>query len=95
MTEFPSRQRFVEWLQSRSSTEAVAKHWTACSCPLCVFLRACGAFRPAVFGGTWAPDYVVPLEERLPIPDWARAFIAKVDMIEPRMVTASDCLAIV
>lgn len=92
MIEFPSRERFEQWLLRQPQDKVLADNWHSGNCPLCLLLKDHGVEHPAVRGyGEWSHNRLAGVQQRA-LPAWAKAFVYWVDKIKPRRVTAEDCL---
>jgi hypothetical protein len=104
VTDFPSRQEFVDWLKSKKPGEVVGVSGESCCCPLATFLSwRFGAFSsPEVFPDTEEAHYGEWQIDRLGrhigrLPAWANLFGASVDaawLSHSAKVTAATALYI-
>jgi hypothetical protein len=87
MQSFPTKEQFTLWLKTLDQDEVVSVDWTCSSCPIAIYLKNTGVDSAKVYPTSWFAEVGGGV-----LPDWAKDFVYWVDRINPREVTAEDCL---
>ena len=93
--DFPTQERFEEWLGQQEPTKIVGRANEHSACPLAAFLRHEGAMQPYIrpdrvaSGSCWRTDDGTAGQA---LPAWANAFARLVDRFNDDGVEARDAL---